>query len=105
MVLKYESGVEVRKGGRVLFHGEPGEIEMVASGLEDLETGWYVGTAWASWWFSQRFLGGGLFPQTTLRKLKIWSSSPEPADSSEMWLRTSSGPLSQAGPTLSAGLF
>ncbi len=42
MVLKYKSGVEIRKGDRVLFHGEPGEIELVASGLGHPETDWYA---------------------------------------------------------------
>ena len=38
----YQSDVEIKKGDRVLFHGEPGEIELVASGLGDPETDWYV---------------------------------------------------------------
>lgn len=42
MVFKYESGVEIRKGDRVLFHGEPGEIELVASSKGDPETDSYV---------------------------------------------------------------
>ena len=28
--MKYQSGEDIRKGDRVLFHGEPGEIEFVA---------------------------------------------------------------------------
>jgi len=31
--VKYQSGEEIRKGDRVLFHGEPGEIEFVAEKL------------------------------------------------------------------------
>jgi hypothetical protein len=27
--MKYQSGAEIRKGDKVLFHGEPGEIEFV----------------------------------------------------------------------------
>ena len=27
--MKYHSGEEIRKGDRVLYHGEPGEIELV----------------------------------------------------------------------------
>jgi hypothetical protein len=42
VILKYQSGVEIRKGDRVLFHGEPGEIELVASDLGDPETDWYI---------------------------------------------------------------
>ena len=42
MGLKYKSGVEIREGDRVLLHGEPGEIELVASGFGDPEADWYV---------------------------------------------------------------
>jgi len=39
----YQSGEEIKKGDRVLFHGEPGEIEFVADPLvNDPETKWYV---------------------------------------------------------------
>ena len=38
----YQSGEEIRKGDRVLFHGEPGEIEFVAGPLADPATDWYV---------------------------------------------------------------
>ena len=31
--MKYQSGEEIREGDRVLFHGEPGEIEFVVEGL------------------------------------------------------------------------
>lgn len=31
--MKYQSGEEIRKGDRVLFHGEPGEIEFVVEKL------------------------------------------------------------------------
>jgi hypothetical protein len=40
---KYQSGAEIKKGDRVLLHGEPGEIEFVADPLiDDPETEWYV---------------------------------------------------------------
>jgi hypothetical protein len=43
MPFTYQSGEEIRKGDRVLFHGEPGEIEFVADPLiSDPETEWYV---------------------------------------------------------------
>jgi hypothetical protein len=42
MILKYQSGEEIRKGDRVLLHGEPGEIELVSSETGDQETDWYV---------------------------------------------------------------
>jgi hypothetical protein len=42
MILKYQSGEAIRKGDRVLFHGEPGQIELVASEPSDSETGWNI---------------------------------------------------------------
>ena len=39
----YQSGEEIKKGDRVLFHGEPGEIEFVADALiGDPAMDWYV---------------------------------------------------------------
>jgi len=39
----YISGEEIKKGDRVMFHGEPGEIEFVADPLiSDPQTDWYV---------------------------------------------------------------
>jgi hypothetical protein len=39
----YESGEPIRKGDRVRFRGEPGEIELVADAcIADEETDWYV---------------------------------------------------------------
>jgi hypothetical protein len=37
----YQSGDEIRKGDRILLHGESGEIEFVADAATDPE-GWYV---------------------------------------------------------------
>ena len=42
MVLNYLSGEEIRKGDRVRFHGEPGQIEFVAIDANDPELGCYV---------------------------------------------------------------
>jgi hypothetical protein len=43
VTLTYTTGEEIRKGDRVLFHGEPGEIELVADPVvSDPETAWYV---------------------------------------------------------------
>ena len=43
MPLRYQSGEEIKKGDRVLFGGEPGEVEFVADPLiKDSETDWYV---------------------------------------------------------------
>ena len=37
------TGEEIKKGDRVMFHGDPGEIELVADPiLADPETDWYV---------------------------------------------------------------
>jgi hypothetical protein len=33
MTLKYQSGEEIKKGDRVLFHGEPAEVEFIVDGL------------------------------------------------------------------------
>ena len=33
MPFRYQSGAEIKKGDRVLYHGEPGEIELVADPL------------------------------------------------------------------------
>ena len=38
MSLKYQSGEEIKKGDRVLFHREPARIELVASEPGDPET-------------------------------------------------------------------
>jgi hypothetical protein len=39
----YQTGEEIRKGDRVIFHGEPGEIEFVADpDINNPETHWYV---------------------------------------------------------------
>ena len=43
MPFVYQSGEEIRKGDRITFHGEPGEIEFVAfPQVSDPETDWYV---------------------------------------------------------------
>jgi len=39
----YQTGEEIRKGDRVLLHGEPGEIEFVADAtIGDSARDWYV---------------------------------------------------------------
>jgi hypothetical protein len=42
MVLKYQSGEEIRKGDRVLFHRNPAEIELVAYDPNDPVASWYI---------------------------------------------------------------
>ena len=41
MQLTYLSGEPVMKGDRILFHGDPGEVEFIADGT-DPETDWFV---------------------------------------------------------------
>jgi hypothetical protein len=40
--LKYRSGDEIKKGDRVLFHGNEAKIELVARDPDDPEESWYV---------------------------------------------------------------
>jgi hypothetical protein len=41
--VKYQSGEDIRKGDKVLFHGEPGEIEFVVDKLVgDPAMDWYM---------------------------------------------------------------
>ena len=42
MALKYQSGEEIKQGDRVLFHGNPAEIEFVASDANDLQAASYI---------------------------------------------------------------
>jgi hypothetical protein len=41
-ILKYQSGEEIRKGDRVLFHGNGAEIELVACDADDAKMDWYI---------------------------------------------------------------
>jgi hypothetical protein len=40
--LKYRSGEEIKNGDRVLFHGNPAEIELVALDPNDPQQSWHV---------------------------------------------------------------
>ena len=44
LILKYRSGEQIRKGDRVLFHGNPAEIEIVSSDPNDPdpEAAWFM---------------------------------------------------------------
>jgi len=42
MILKYSAGIEIKKGDRVLYDGEPGEIELLGSEPGDPETDWFI---------------------------------------------------------------
>ena len=42
LILKYRSGEEIKKGDRVLFHGNPAEVELVAFDPNEPEHAWHV---------------------------------------------------------------
>jgi hypothetical protein len=42
LILKYRSGEEIRKCDRVLFHGNPAQVELVALDPNDPDHAWYV---------------------------------------------------------------
>jgi len=42
MVLKYQSGEEILQGDRVLFHGKPATVEIVALAPGDAATSWFA---------------------------------------------------------------
>jgi hypothetical protein len=42
MALHYQSGEEIKSGDRVLFHGNPAEIQLVATDSADPNQAWYV---------------------------------------------------------------
>jgi hypothetical protein len=42
MTLKYQSGEEIRKNDRVLFHGEPARVDFAVVDRSDPETEWYM---------------------------------------------------------------
>jgi hypothetical protein len=42
LILKYRSGEEIRKGDRVLFHGNRAEVELVAVDPNEAEDAWFV---------------------------------------------------------------
>lgn len=50
MTFTYQSGEEIRKGDRVILHGEPGEIEFVVNKI--------VGDSAMDWYMSE--FGGGV---------------------------------------------
>jgi len=51
-VLKYRSGEEIKKGDRVLFHGNPAEVQLVACDTDDTDP--------AVAWYMKEFGGGVL---------------------------------------------
>jgi hypothetical protein len=41
MPLRYSTGEEIQSGDRIVYHGEPSQVEFIAE-RGDPETGWYV---------------------------------------------------------------
>jgi len=68
MTFKYQSGEEIKKSDRVLFHGKAAEIEIVAEEPGGPETEWYI-----------KVYGGGVM----IRELKAFGSVFVPADQVE----------------------
>jgi hypothetical protein len=44
MVLRYQSGEEIKTGDRVLFHRNPATVEFVASAPATAEAAWFIDT-------------------------------------------------------------
>jgi hypothetical protein len=42
VILRYQSGEEIKQGDHVLFHGNPAEVELVACDPNDPEAAWYI---------------------------------------------------------------
>jgi hypothetical protein len=42
LILRYQSGEEIKRGDHVLFHGNPAEVELVACDPNDPEAAWYI---------------------------------------------------------------
>jgi hypothetical protein len=91
MVLKYQSGVEIRRGDRVLLHGEPGEIELVASGPGDPESDWYVQEFGGGVMvlepkvFGRLFIAADQLEETEDLEFVARASGQEPAGNSRNW--------------------
>jgi len=82
MGLTYKSGEDVRSGDRVLVHGEPGEVELVADSLnDDLST--------ADTWYVTEF-GGGVMIREPKVFGRIFLSKPETEDHLEFVARGNS---------------
>ena len=71
MPFTYQTGEEIKKGDRVTFHGDPGEIEFISDPLVDDPQDWYI-----------KEFGGGVMviePTPALPSVLAASSSPAQA--------------------------
>ena len=66
MALKYQSGQDIKKGDRILYHGNPAEIELVATDPNDSEATWYI----------QKF-GGGVMVLDPMASGRTFSSADQ----------------------------
>ena len=65
MPLKYQSGEEIRKGDRILFHGEPGFVDLIADPSEkDPEAEWYIQEFGGGVGIVEERLGRSFIPNT-----------------------------------------
>ena len=76
--MRYKSGQEIRKGDKVLFHGEPGEIEFVVEKL--------VGDPTLDWHMKQH--GPGVMVLEPRSSGRVYMSRPENAEDLEFVSRS-----------------
>lgn len=65
MILRYQSGEEIKPGDRVRHHRNPAEVELVATDPTDPEQAWYI----------QEYGGGVLVLESQLGRTFIDASS------------------------------
>ena len=82
MGFTYRSGEDVRPGDRVLVHGEPGEVELIADPLN-------TSLSDADRWYVAEF-GGGVMIRNPKALGRVFYSSPETEDHVEFIARASS---------------
>jgi hypothetical protein len=82
MGFRYRTGEDVRSGDRVLLHGEPGEVELVADPLPQAPSN-------AGDWYVTEF-GGGVMIREPKVFGRVFFSSPETEDHLEFVARAQS---------------
>jgi hypothetical protein len=77
IVLRYRSGEQIKRGDRVLFHGNPAEIELVAGTLLTRKQPGTSRSSGAGLWFLTRSLPAGHLSRRSRSKLiPTWNSCP-----------------------------